>query len=109
MSEAYTALSLTYDVPMRNLLHHSLSLMASLIIKLITGYQQTLSPDHGPMRHLFTYGYCRHSPTCSEYAKTVITERGVVIGLPMSFWRVLRCNPFMKPSKERLLEVAARL
>ncbi len=102
---------------MRNLLHHSLSLMAShiarlprnLIVGIITGYQHTLSPDHGPLKHLYPYGYCRHSPTCSVYAKRVITERGVVIGLPMSLWRILLCNPFAKPSKERLLEVAAKL
>jgi len=26
-------------------------------------YQLTLSPDHGPLKHLYTYGYCRHPPT----------------------------------------------
>jgi uncharacterized protein len=99
---------------MRNLLHHSLSLMAShivnfprnLIVTLITIYQHTLSPDHGPLKQLNPYGYCRHSPTCSEYAKNVIGKRGVVIGVPMSVWRVLSCNPFAKVSDKRLMEIA---
>lgn len=94
---------------MRNLLHNIVHLPRNLIVSFITIYQHTLSPDHGPLKHLYPYGYCRHSPTCSDYAKKVITERGVVIGLPMGLWRLLRCNPFVKPSKERLLEVAAKL
>ena len=39
---------------------------------------------------------CRFQPTCSEYAIEAIKEWGVIIGLPMSVWRVLRCNPFGK-------------
>jgi putative component of membrane protein insertase Oxa1/YidC/SpoIIIJ protein YidD len=115
-NEAYTVTQSTYDVYMRNLLHHSASLMAShivmlprnLIVGIITGYQHTLSPDHGPLRHLYPYGYCRHSPTCSVYAKDVIGKRGVVIGIPMSVWRVLKCNPFAKPSEERIREILLR-
>ncbi len=94
---------------MRNLLEHIAGLPRNLIVHLITFYQRTLSPDHGPFKHLNAYGYCRHSPTCSVYAKKVIEERGVLIGMPMAFWRLLLCNPFAKPSKERLLEVAAKL
>jgi uncharacterized protein len=94
---------------MRNLLHHIVRLPRNLIVHLITGYQHTLSPDHGPLRHLYPYGYCRHSPTCSEYAKDVMQKRGVLIGLPLSIWRIAGCNPFAKPSQKRLLEVAHRL
>lgn len=94
---------------MRNLLHHIVGLPATLMIAFITLYQRTLSPDHGPLRHLHSYGYCRHSPTCSVYAKQVIGERGAVIGGLLALRRVLTCNPFAKPSKERLLEVAGRL
>ncbi len=98
---------------MRNLLHHSASLMASHIVHLprnvlvwlITGYQHTLSPDHGPLKHLHPYGYCRHSPTCSAYAKDVISKRGVIVGVPLSVWRILRCNPFVKPSEERIRQM----
>ena len=42
----------------------------------ITAYQHTLSPDHGPLRALHPYGFCRHDPTCSEYGVNVLQERG---------------------------------
>lgn len=113
------------DADMRNLLHHFDKLRAShftsssamlithaprnLIVTLIRVYRQTLSPDHGPLRHLFPYGYCRHSPTCSQYAEEVILRRGAIVGTLMAAGRVLTCNPFVKPSEKRLLEVAERL
>ena len=37
---------------------------------------------------------CRFEPTCSAYAYKAISEWGVIIGLPMSAFRILRCNPF---------------
>ncbi len=37
---------------------------------------------------------CRFTPTCSAYALEAITEWGVIVGLALSVWRVLRCNPF---------------
>jgi putative component of membrane protein insertase Oxa1/YidC/SpoIIIJ protein YidD len=73
---------------------------------LITLYQATLSPDHGPFRHLYTYGYCRHSPTCSEYGKRVIANRGVVVGGVLLARRLLSCHPWRKPSIERMMEVS---
>lgn len=94
---------------MRNLLHHIVMFPRNLIIGMVTMYQQTLSPDHGPLRHLYTYGYCRHSPTCSEYAKIVVKKHGAIIGSLLAVKRVITCNPFAKPSEKRLLEVAAKL
>lgn len=96
---------------MRNVLRQFDRLMAShiwhlprnAIALLITGYQHTLSPDHGPLRPLFRYGYCRHHPTCSQYAKDTILRRGVLIGVPLAAWRVLKCNPFTPVSDERIL------
>lgn len=70
------------------------------LVLLIEIYQHTLSPDHGPLKALYPYGYCRHEPTCSEYAKQTITKRGVVIGLPLSFLRILSCNPFSRPTRK---------
>ena len=37
---------------------------------------------------------CRFQPTCSSYAIEAFTKRGVVIGLILSVWRILRCQPF---------------
>lgn len=63
---------------------------------LIRLYQKTLSPDHGPLKNLFPHGYCRFYPTCSEYSYQIIKKRGLIIGLPKSLWRIIRCNPWNK-------------
>lgn len=92
----------------RNLLRHILRLPRNAIASLITLYQRTLSPDHGPLRHLFPYGYCRHSPTCSQYAKDQILTRGAVVGSFFSLKRLLTCHPWKKLSDAKLRELAAR-
>ncbi len=99
---------------MRNPLHHAALSIASRIWNaprsvasaIIEFYQQTLSPDHGPLRHLYTYGYCRHSPTCSEYAKRKFAERGVVVGLVLSIGRLATCHPWRKPDDRKLEELS---
>lgn len=37
---------------------------------------------------------CKYYPTCSSYAITSIERFGIIKGLIMAFWRLLRCNPF---------------
>jgi len=61
---------------------------------LIRLYQRTLSPDHGPLKNFFSHGYCRFYPTCSEYCYQTIKKKGLIVGLPKSLWRILRCNPW---------------
>ncbi len=39
---------------------------------------------------------CRYLPTCSEYAIEAVEKRGVVRGMFMSAWRLLRCNPLFR-------------
>ena len=39
---------------------------------------------------------CRFTPTCSAYAVEAIEKRGVIVGLVLSLWRILRCNPLNK-------------
>lgn len=85
-----------------------MGLPRNLIVLMITGYQHTLSPDHGPLKHLYTYGYCRHSPTCSQYAKEQIQNRGLFIGGLLAIKRILSCNPFTKPSDARIREIIAK-
>lgn len=62
-------------------------------------YQKTLSPDHGPLRRLHPYGYCRHEPTCSEYGKNVLRERGFIIGSLLTIRRLLTCHPWSAPTR----------
>jgi len=67
-----------------------------LAVKAIRLYQRTLSPDHGPLRRLYPDGYCRFSPTCSEYTAGAIEKHGFCLGVGLGFWRILRCNPWCR-------------
>ncbi len=49
-------------------------------------YQRVISPAL-PRR-------CRYEPTCSRYAVEALHEFGILRGLVLAAWRVLRCNPF---------------
>ena len=60
--------------------------VAWLFIKPITLYQRYISP--------LKRSCCRFQPTCSQYAIEAIEEWGVIRGLGLAVWRVLRCNPF---------------
>lgn len=57
-------------------------------------YQHTLSPDHGWLRARHPYGACRFYPTCSEYTKQAVLQRGTLAGLWLGVRRVLRCHPW---------------
>lgn len=37
---------------------------------------------------------CRYEPTCSAYAVQAVRRYGVLRGLVLAAWRLLRCNPF---------------
>ena len=52
----------------------------------IRAYQVTLSPLLGPR--------CRYHPSCSRYAMDAIASYGVIRGVVLAAWRLLRCNPF---------------
>ena len=49
-------------------------------------YQRLLSPFVGQR--------CRYYPSCSEYAAQAITRFGILRGLVLAGWRLLRCNPW---------------
>lgn len=37
---------------------------------------------------------CKYEPTCSLYAVQAIRRFGILRGLVLAGWRLLRCNPF---------------
>lgn len=39
---------------------------------------------------------CRYVPTCSEYAAEATARYGLLRGMVLATWRVLRCNPFAR-------------
>ncbi|OQX92478.1 MAG: membrane protein insertion efficiency factor YidD [candidate division Zixibacteria bacterium 4484_95] len=61
---------------------------SNIIAALVRLYQIVISP-------LFPNS-CRYYPSCSEYARQAFLTHGVIKGLAMSIWRILRCNPWSK-------------
>ena len=53
---------------------------------LISFYQRYISPSRPPA--------CRFQPTCSHYGYEAIERHGVIRGIGLIAWRLLRCNPF---------------
>jgi len=90
-------------MPKRNLPATVLRIPASIFSLVVHAYRATLSPDHGPLRHLYPYGFCRHEPTCSSYALDVLRERSLLRALGLIARRVLSCHPWKKPGDARLL------
>jgi len=57
-------------------------------------YQHSFSPDHSEAgKKKYPFGYCKFTPTCSEYSYQAIEKYGVILGGFKALWRVARCNP----------------
>jgi len=52
----------------------------------IVVYQRLISPAI-PRR-------CKYEPTCSRYAVQALRRYGILRGLVLAGWRLLRCNPW---------------
>lgn len=39
---------------------------------------------------------CKYEPSCSHYAEQAVRHHGVVRGLALAGWRLLRCNPWSR-------------
>jgi uncharacterized protein len=52
----------------------------------VLAYQRVISPAL-PRR-------CKYEPTCSRYAVQAVGEYGILRGLVLGAWRLLRCNPW---------------
>ena len=37
---------------------------------------------------------CRYHPSCSQYAVTAVRQFGILRGLVLAAWRLVRCNPW---------------
>ncbi len=60
--------------------------MKTVAIAPIRLYQRFVSPMF-PRR-------CKYHPTCSAYAVDAVREFGVMRGVVLAGWRLLRCNPW---------------
>ncbi len=60
--------------------------LRSVAIAPIRAYQRVLAPVFGAR--------CKYYPSCSEYAAQAISRFGILRGLVLAGWRLLRCNPW---------------
>jgi putative membrane protein insertion efficiency factor len=60
--------------------------MRAVAVAPIMVYQRVVSPAI-PRR-------CKYEPTCSRYAVEAVREYGILRGLVLAAWRLLRCNPW---------------
>ena len=62
--------------------------MKKIFIFIIKGYHKYISP--------ILPGACRFTPTCSVYTAEAIERFGIIRGILLGAWRILRCNPFSR-------------
>ena len=60
--------------------------MKALVLAPVRFYRRFVSPALPPR--------CRYHPSCSAYAVQAVERYGILRGLVLATWRVLRCNPF---------------
>ncbi|HEX4837196.1 MAG TPA: membrane protein insertion efficiency factor YidD [Solirubrobacteraceae bacterium] len=58
----------------------------AVLLAPVVAYQRLISPAL-PRR-------CKYEPTCSSYAAQALREYGILRGLVLAMWRLLRCNPW---------------
>jgi putative membrane protein insertion efficiency factor len=58
-----------------------------VVLAVIRVYQKTVSQS-------LPEGTCRFYPSCSHYGYQAIYKFGVLKGMLMAVWRIMRCNPF---------------
>jgi uncharacterized protein len=51
-------------------------------------YQIFISPMFG--------AHCKYYPSCSDYAVQAVQRFGILRGLVLAGWRLLRCNPWSR-------------
>jgi putative membrane protein insertion efficiency factor len=60
--------------------------MRVVALTVLRFYKRNISPTLPPA--------CRYEPTCSMYAQAAIEKYGVLRGVPMAAWRLVRCHPW---------------
>jgi uncharacterized protein len=63
-----------------------MTLTRRIAVAPIVLYRRVVSPLLPPR--------CKYYPSCSEYAIQAVSEFGILRGLVLAAWRLLRCNPF---------------
>ncbi len=62
--------------------------MKRIVLGLLWIYHKGISP--------LTRQRCNYYPSCSHYAEQAIRRYGILRGLVLAVWRLMRCNPFSR-------------
>lgn len=60
--------------------------MRSLLLAVFALWRATLGSVLPPS--------CRFTPSCSRYATEAVARHGALVGLALTTWRLLRCQPW---------------
>jgi putative membrane protein insertion efficiency factor len=71
---------------------HPLRLIRRVAVLPIVVYRRWISPWTPPS--------CRFRPTCSAYTEEAILVHGILKGVLLGAWRILRCHPFARGGRE---------
>ena len=63
-----------------------MTVIRALALAPIQLYRSAISPALGPR--------CKYHPSCSRYAMGAIRQYGILRGLLLAAWRLIRCNPW---------------
>jgi uncharacterized protein len=63
-----------------------MSALRGILVAPIRLYQRALSPGLASR--------CKYHPSCSQYAIDAVRRYGVMRGVVLAGWRLLRCNPW---------------
>lgn len=58
----------------------------NLAIGVMRIYRAAISPLYGQV--------CRYYPSCSRYSLEAYQYQGLLLGIALTLWRLVRCNPF---------------
>jgi putative membrane protein insertion efficiency factor len=60
--------------------------LRTIVVAPVRFYQRAISPGL-PQR-------CKYHPSCSHYAVDAVRQYGILRGVVLAAWRLLRCNPW---------------
>lgn len=60
----------------------------NICVGVLRAYRAVISPLYGDV--------CRYYPSCSAYTLGAIQQHGVVKGIGLGAWRIMRCHPWAR-------------
>jgi putative membrane protein insertion efficiency factor len=80
-------------------LHFLVLLPRNILIAPVLIWRKAISPLYGDV--------CRYYPSCSSYGLQSLQRLGAIRAIPMTAWRVLRCNPWSSGGVDEVRDAPA--